>query len=79
MNRMKYNVGIDIGGTFTDLICVSSDGKTIVHKTLSTPEDSSIGFINGIREVSEMAGHSKPSYRQSTLLCMALLWQPTLC
>ncbi len=55
---MKYNVGIDIGGTFTDLICVSSEGKTIVHKTLSTPEDSSIGFINGIREVAEMAGQS---------------------
>ena len=53
---MKYNVGIDIGGTFTDLICVSSEGKTIVHKTLSTPQDSSIGFLNGIREVAEMAG-----------------------
>jgi len=53
---MKYNVGIDIGGTFTDLICVSSEGKTIVHKTLSTPLDSSVGFINGIREVAEMAG-----------------------
>ncbi len=53
---MKYNVGIDIGGTFTDLICVSSEGKTIVHKTLSTPQDSSIGFLNGIREIAEMAG-----------------------
>lgn len=53
---MKFNVGIDIGGTFTDLICVSSEGKTIVHKTLSTPQDSSVGFINGIREIAEMAG-----------------------
>ena len=55
---MRFNVGIDIGGTFTDLICVSSEGKTIVHKTLSTPQDSSIGFINGIREVAEMSGLS---------------------
>ena len=55
---MKFNVGIDIGGTFTDLICVSSEGKTIVHKTLSTPLDSSVGFINGIREVAEMSGFS---------------------
>ena len=53
---MRYNLGIDIGGTFTDLICVSSEGKTIVHKTLSTPQDSSVGFINGISEVAEMAG-----------------------
>ncbi len=52
---MRYNVGIDIGGTFTDIIAVSSEGKTIVHKTLSTPHDSSVGFINGIREVAEMA------------------------
>lgn len=55
---MKFNLGIDIGGTFTDLICVSSEGKTIVHKTLSTPLDSSMGFINGIREVAEMSGLS---------------------
>ena len=58
ISKMKYNVGIDIGGTFTDLICVSSEGKTIVHKTLSTPQDSSIGFINGISEVAEMANDS---------------------
>jgi len=62
---MKYNVGIDIGGTFTDLICVSSQGKTIVHKTLSTPQDSSVGFINGIREVAEMAGESFENFVSS--------------
>lgn len=55
---MRYNVGIDIGGTFTDLICVSSAGETLVHKTLSTPSDSSVGFINGIREIAEMSGES---------------------
>ncbi len=62
---MKYNVGIDIGGTFTDLICVSSEGKTIVHKTLSTPHDSSVGFINGIREVAEMAGETFETFVSS--------------
>ncbi|MHB8261006.1 MAG: hydantoinase/oxoprolinase N-terminal domain-containing protein [Bacteroidia bacterium] len=62
---MRYNVGIDIGGTFTDLICVSSQGKTIVHKTLSTPHDSSVGFINGIREVAIMADESIESFVSS--------------
>lgn len=62
---MRYNLGIDIGGTFTDLICVSSEGKTIVHKTLSTPQDSSVGFINGIREVAEMAGESFENFISS--------------
>jgi N-methylhydantoinase A len=62
---LKFNVGIDIGGTFTDLICVSSEGKTIVHKTLSTPHDSSEGFINGIREISEMVGESFENFVSS--------------
>ncbi len=51
---MKFKVGIDIGGTFTDIIAISDTGDTTVHKTLSTPLDPSIGFINGLREVAEM-------------------------
>ena len=53
---MRYNLGIDIGGTFTDLICVFSDGKTVLHKVLSTPKDPSVGFINGISEIAERMG-----------------------
>ncbi len=51
---MKFKVGIDIGGTFTDIISVSDRGDTTVHKVLSTPEDPSIGFINCLRDVAEM-------------------------
>ncbi len=51
---MKYKIGIDIGGTFTDIIAISDTGKTILHKILSTPEDPSIGFINGLNEVASM-------------------------
>ncbi|OFY87880.1 MAG: 5-oxoprolinase [Bacteroidetes bacterium RIFCSPLOWO2_12_FULL_35_15] len=51
---MRYKLGIDIGGTFTDLILVSDEGTTTIHKTLSTPLDPSIGFINGISELAEM-------------------------
>jgi len=51
---MRYKLGIDIGGTFTDLILIAESGETTIHKTLSTPEDPSVGFINGIRELSEM-------------------------
>ncbi|MCC7302702.1 MAG: hydantoinase/oxoprolinase family protein [Bacteroidia bacterium] len=59
---MRYKVGIDIGGTFTDLIAVSDTGDTMVHKTLSTPVDPSLGFINGLREVAEMKGQSFESF-----------------
>jgi len=50
---MKYKLGIDVGGTFTDFFLVGNDGSSLVHKTLSTPEDSSIGFITGIHEMAE--------------------------
>jgi len=52
-NGVKYKLGIDVGGTFTDFFLVGNDGSSLVHKTLSTPEDSSVGFITGIHETAE--------------------------
>ena len=43
-------VGIDVGGTFTD-IAVLEDGKLTVHKLPSTPADPSRGILQGIKEV----------------------------
>lgn len=50
---MKYKIGIDVGGTFTDFFLVADNGDSIIHKTLSTPEDSSEGFITGLKEIAE--------------------------
>ena len=47
---MKYKLGIDVGGTFTDFILISEAGGTTIHKTLSTPEDPSIGVLTGIHD-----------------------------
>ena len=41
-------VGIDVGGTFTD-IAVLEDGKLTVHKLPSTPADPSKGILQGIK------------------------------
>ena len=30
-------IGIDIGGTFTDLVAIAADGRVLTHKTASTP------------------------------------------
>ena len=50
-------IGVDVGGTFTDLIYIDDEaGKVIVHKTPSTPADPSIGTVQGISELCEMAG-----------------------
>lgn len=62
---MKFKVGIDIGGTFTDLIAVSDTGDTTVHKTLSTPLDPSVGFINGLKEIAEMRSTSFENFVDS--------------
>jgi len=49
----RYKIGIDVGGTFTDLVLSSSDGEVAVAKTLSTPEDPSIGVVEGLRRLAE--------------------------
>lgn len=49
-------IGVDVGGTFTDLILVDEQrGESWVHKVPSTPHDPSEAVITGIREICEMA------------------------
>ena len=43
-----YRIGVDVGGTFTDLVAVSSAGLVVIAKSASTPEDPSIGVMDGI-------------------------------
>jgi N-methylhydantoinase A len=44
-----YRVGIDIGGTFTDLLLVGADGCTVIGKTLTTPGDPSLAVEDALR------------------------------
>ena len=50
---MSFRIGIDVGGTFTDLFLWSSAGAVETYKTLSTPEDPSVGVLNGLRRIAE--------------------------
>ena len=43
-----YRLGIDIGGTFTDLVLVDEEGEIRVHKVSSTPEEPSDGIAEGV-------------------------------
>jgi N-methylhydantoinase A len=53
----SYRLGVDVGGTFTDLLLVdSSSGQTWRAKTASTPADQAIGVLNGISKVCAEAG-----------------------
>jgi N-methylhydantoinase A len=46
---MTYRVGIDIGGTFTDMLLVGEDGAAVIGKTLTTPGDPSLAVENALR------------------------------
>ncbi|MDP5071038.1 MAG: hydantoinase/oxoprolinase family protein, partial [Congregibacter sp.] len=56
---MSYRLGVDVGGTFTDFLLLNEDsGETFTAKVPSTPEDSSIGVLNGIARICEESGVS---------------------
>ncbi|MHC4449125.1 MAG: hydantoinase/oxoprolinase family protein [Planctomycetota bacterium] len=48
----RYRIGIDVGGTFTDLFLWTSAGRIDTFKVLSTPEDPSVGVIEGLRRIA---------------------------
>jgi len=50
---MRYKIGIDVGGTFTDFLLAHEDGTAQIYKVLSTPDDPSIGLMNGLEEMAE--------------------------
>jgi N-methylhydantoinase A len=54
---MSYRLGVDVGGTFTDLFLVDDrSGRTFAAKVPSTPADQSVGVLNGIERVCRKAG-----------------------
>src|SRR4051812_316035 len=55
---MAYRLGVDVGGTFTDLFLVSegNGGAQFRVKTPSTPQDPSEGVLTGVRRICEQAG-----------------------
>ena len=58
-------LGVDVGGTFTDLIYVDDEaGKILVHKIPTTPDDPSQGTIQGLRELTEQAGEAPSALDQ---------------
>ncbi len=62
---MRFKVGIDVGGTFTDFFLVPDQGAPLVHKVLSTPADPSIAVLQGL---DELAGMLEPALAPAELL-----------
>lgn len=54
---MSYRLGVDVGGTFTDLLLINeASGETFTAKVLSTPHDQSVGVLDGIDKICAIAG-----------------------
>src|SRR3954462_12670533 len=54
---MSYRLGVDVGGTFTDVLLVEEgSGATWRAKNASTPADPGIGVLHGIGKVCADAG-----------------------
>ena len=45
---MTFTIGIDVGGTFTDVVVATADRGTIIAKAATTPNDQSDGVLDGI-------------------------------
>jgi len=53
---MAYRLGVDVGGTFTDLLLLDeATGRFWRHKTPSTPADSSVGILAGVNAICAAA------------------------
>src|SRR6266699_1932890 len=51
-----YRIGIDVGGTFTDLVAIDPAGVTTLAKVPSTPDDPSRGVLDGLALLAERLG-----------------------
>src|SRR5215472_16177136 len=61
-----YRVGIDVGGTFTDLVLVLPDRSIHLDKTATTPEDQSNGVMNGLDRLARSQGLDLSAFLRST-------------
>ncbi|HLH74099.1 MAG TPA: hydantoinase/oxoprolinase family protein, partial [Chloroflexota bacterium] len=75
---LSFRVGVDVGGTFTDVLLVNdSTGAFHIAKTLTTPEDPSVGVLRAIAQSLEAAGVSAEALRNvihgTTLVTNAII------
>ena len=72
-----YRIAADIGGTFTDIACLSPDGRLTTCKTPSTPDDYPRAIIAGVEEIARRIGLSPDRFTEvlhaSTIATNAIL------
>src|SRR5438309_8311625 len=61
-----YRIGIDVGGTFTDLVSVDEAGRVALAKSASTPDDPSRGIMEGLGLLAGEVGRDLPGLLAET-------------
>jgi N-methylhydantoinase A len=56
MVERLYRAGVDIGGTFTDLVVMGDDGVIHTRKVSSTPDDYGVAIVSGLRALMDSLG-----------------------
>ena len=51
-----FRIGVDVGGTFTDLVLLRDDGSIVLEKSPTTPADQSDGVMAGLDRLAVTAG-----------------------
>ncbi len=62
---MGYEIGVDVGGTFTDFV-VRSGNDSFAGKTLTTPSDEATGILNAVAMVAERFGTDSATVLKNT-------------
>lgn len=69
MVRVALRIGIDVGGTFTDLVAYHpQDQALFAHKVLTTPHDPTIGILTGLRELLYRSGFAPEELHEATIV-----------
>ena len=55
-SRPRYRIGVDVGGTFTDVLAADAAGRVRFAKTASTPRDQSLGVMRALADLAGALG-----------------------
>src|SRR5437764_15109851 len=61
-----FTIGVDVGGTYTDLVATDETGRTMFAKSPSTPAAQSIGVMAGLEELPRRLGVSRAALLAAT-------------
>lgn len=65
-SQSGFNLGVDVGGTFTDVVCIGDDGRIVTGKSPTTPSNQADGILNGIAVVADRLGLSREDLLSQT-------------